>query len=133
MQVLSIFSAGKYYDVTGEGYEPDGDFFDAEENLIRPSNVTELEEMLTFSAICNDALLVKNEKGHGIQGTPTEGALAVVAQKAEINKQRFIDEGGEIIHAFPFDSSRKLMSVVVKHKDGQSFGYRQRCARYYFE
>jgi Ca2+-transporting ATPase len=52
---------------------------------------------------------------------PTEGALAVAAAKANISKQGLMDEGAEFIHSFPFDSTRKLMSIVVKTKEGQHY------------
>jgi len=121
MQVLSIYSGGHYFDVTGEGYEPVGGFLDQDGEAVDPHSIDELNYFLRMSAACNDALLVNREGVHGIQGTPTEGALAVAAAKAGITRQGLIEGGTEIIHSFPFDSSRKLMSVVLKAQDGNYY------------
>ena len=121
MQVLSIYSGGHYFDVTGEGYEPEGNFLDSEGEVVDPLSIDELNYFLRMSAACNDALLVNRDGVHGIQGMPTEGALAVVAAKAGITRQGLLEGGTEIIHSFPFDSSRKLMSIVLKAQDGHYY------------
>jgi Ca2+-transporting ATPase len=121
MQVLSIFSGGHSFDVTGEGYEPEGQFLNADGEAVDPQSIDELNYFLRMSAACNDALLVIRDGVHGIQGTPTEGALAVVAAKAGITRKGLIEDGAEIIHSFPFDSSRKLMSIVIRALDGNYY------------
>jgi Ca2+-transporting ATPase len=121
MQVLSIFSGGHSFDITGEGYEPEGRFLDSNGEEVDPQSIDELNYFLRMSAACNDALLVNRDGIHGIQGTPTEGALAVVAAKAGITKKGLVEAGTEIIHSFPFDSSRKLMSIVIRALDGNYY------------
>jgi Ca2+-transporting ATPase len=121
MQVLSIYSGGRYFDVTGEGYIPEGQFLDENGEPVDPNTIDELNYFLRMSAGCNDASLVNRDGVAGIQGTPTEGALAVAAAKAGITQQKLIDEGAELIHSFPFDSSRKLMSIVIKGRDGNHY------------
>ena len=121
MQVLSIYSGGDYYDVSGEGYDPSGVFTNEAGEEVNPSDIDDLRYLLEMSAGCNDALLVEREGVHTIQGMPTEGALTVAAAKANITKQGLLDDGAEFIHSFPFDSTRKLMSVVIKTKEGQHY------------
>ena len=121
MQVLSIYSGGHYFDVTGEGYDPSGFFTNEAGEKVDPNDIDELRYLLQMSAGCNDALMIEREGIHTIQGMPTEGALTVVAAKANITKQGLLDDGAEFIHSFPFDSTRKLMSVVVKTNDGQHY------------
>ena len=121
MQVLSIYSGGHYFDVSGEGYDPTGFFTNEAGEKVEPNDIDELRYLLEMSAGCNDALLIEREGVHTIQGMPTEGALAVAAAKADITKQALMDEGAQFIHSFPFDSTRKLMSVVVKTNDGQHY------------
>ncbi len=121
MQTLSVFVAGKYYDISGNGYAPKGEFKD--ENL-QVCKVTENEELLKFlqiSAICSDAQSIKEKGIYSIIGTPTEGAVSVVAAKAGIEKQKMLQEGFEVIHTFAFDSARKLMSVVIKTPQNKYF------------
>lgn len=121
MQVMSIYTGGRYFDVTGEGYRPEGQFLDENGNPVDPNTIDQLHYFLRMSAGCNDASLVNRDGVPGIQGTPTEGALAVVAAKAGITKQTLIDDGSKLIHSFPFDSSRKLMSIVIQGRDGKHY------------
>jgi Ca2+-transporting ATPase len=68
---------------------------------------------LTIGIWCNNAKLeapIKHDERWRILGDPTEGALIVAAKKA--GRER--DSGHMIIHEIPFDSRRKLMSVVTK-------------------
>jgi len=117
MQVLSIFSAGEYFHVSGEGYEPKGSFTDDLKNEIDPKENKNLHRLLEISAICNESQIAQEDGVHTIIGTPTEGAVAVAASKAGLDKDEMLKNGMEIIHTFAFDSERKLMSVVVKTTD----------------
>lgn len=125
MQVLSIYTAGKYFNVSGQGYNPTGHFTDESANKVDAALHPELSIMLKVSAACNDALLVHNpdkkDNEYSIQGMPTEGALVVAAAKAGITKQQLLDDGAQIISSFPFDSSRKLMSAVVQGLNGKHY------------
>jgi len=114
MQVLSTFVAGKYYDISGRGYEPKGVFKDESAKVCQINDNEELLKFLQISAICSDAQIIKEGTAYSIIGTPTEGALSVAAAKAGIEKQKMLQEGFEMIHTFAFDSARKLMSVVIK-------------------
>lgn len=117
MQVLSIFAGGKYYSVSGEGYEPQGSFYDESKNKIEPREDKSLFKLLEVSALCSDSQIVEEDGVHTIIGTPTEGAVVVAATKAGLDKGEMLKNGIQIIHTFAFDSTRKLMSVVVKTAD----------------
>ena len=121
MQVLSIYAAGKYYDISGTGYETEGTFYDENKNEVNPKDDEDLYKLLQISAICNDAQIVSQEGTSAIIGTPTEGAVAVVAAKAEISKDAMLENGTQIIHSFAFDSARKIMSLVIKTADEKYF------------
>ena len=61
--------------------------------------------------LCNNASFGRGEKKHNIIGDPTEAALLVSAAKAGISSDaKRLDE-------LPFDSERKLMSVLVNAKE----------------
>lgn len=55
-----------------------------------------------------------------LDGDPTEGALLISALKAGYS-QAGLEEQFKRIQEFPFDSGRKMMTVIVKDKQGQSF------------
>jgi len=121
MQVLSIYAGGEYYSVSGKGYEPKGSFSDESQNEIDPTKNENLHKLLEISALCNDSQIVQEDGVHSIIGTPTEGAVAVAASKAGLQKEKMIADGVEILHTFAFDSKRKLMSVVAKTADGKYY------------
>lgn len=100
MTVKEIYFSNKNYQVSGTGYEKEG-VFSFSGNKIDP---VELKLLLDTGLICNDAVF----EGDKLLGDPTEGALLVVAAKAGIeNKLKRVKE-------IPFNSSRKMMSVVVE-------------------
>jgi len=119
MQVMALWAADKRWEITGQGFEPIGVFQNAEGFETDPESDKDLKDTLMISAICNDATLVEKDGQYSIQGNPTEGALVVAAAKVGITRQRMADEGYEVVEQFPFDSTRKMMSVIVKLPDGE--------------
>ncbi|GMR05809.1 MAG: calcium-translocating P-type ATPase, SERCA-type [Gammaproteobacteria bacterium] len=118
MQVMALWAADKRWEVSGQGFEPVGAFLDADGGEIDPETDRDLKDTLMISAICNDATLIEKNGQYSVQGNPTEGALVVAAAKAGITRERISEEGYEVVQRFPFDSTRKMMSVIVKLPDG---------------
>jgi len=79
-----------------------------------------LLQALTIGARCNNARLVSLDDAWQVVGDPTEGALLVAALKARIDPQ---DAGERVVLEVPFDSERKMMSVVPQRPDGQAVVY----------
>lgn len=108
MTVKAIITADKNYRVQGNSYEPTGEILvenDATTAEMRPGSV--LETYLRTIDLCNDSQLMRNEQGHwGITGWPTEGALKVLAAKANLPA---IDT--ELRSKIPFDSQYKYMAT----------------------
>jgi Ca2+-transporting ATPase len=115
MTVKKVFAAGKWHEVTGQGYNPSGEFLDNG----KPASVGEgpLKTLLLCGALCNDALLEEDwkedEQTWKIIGDPTEGALVVAAAKAGID-QELLAKKYERVYEIPFDSDRKLMTTIIK-------------------
>lgn len=115
MTVKKVFAAGKWHDVTGQGYNPSGEYLDNG----KPASVGEgpLKTLLSCGALCNDAILEEDlkedEQTWKIIGDPTEGALVVAAAKAGIDKE-LLAEKYERVYEIPFDSERKLMTTINK-------------------
>lgn len=128
MTVKKLWSGGKVWTVSGTGYEPKGEFYENEKQL--DVNIEKaLLQLLTFGALCNNAKIVTKEVKEGlltkpklqytIDGDPTEGALVVSAHKAGIELENILNEY-RVVEEFPFESTRKLMSVIVERKrDGK--------------
>ena len=103
MTVINIYADGEEHEITGSGYEPEGDVQG------KPP-----EMLFRIAALCNDAKLIKDHHRWGIIGDPTEGCLLTAARKAGIDEQALrkqhprTDEIG-------FDSTRKMMTTMHRH------------------
>lgn len=75
---------------------------------IKASLTEEEKMMLSLFALCTDAKIVKEQNGEKRIGDPTE--LALLDANNQYGKVSQLERVGEI----PFDSNRKMMSVIVK-------------------
>ncbi|MBS4189165.1 calcium-translocating P-type ATPase, SERCA-type [Bacillus sp. FJAT-49705] len=119
MTVTHLWSGGKEWLVDGVGYEPRGNFF-RNEYQVELKNEKPLQQLLMFGMLCNHAEIKQKDNEYFIDGDPTEGALLVAAMKAGYNRSALLSQY-QIIKEFPFDSIRKMMSIVVKDKHGKQF------------
>ena len=128
MTVVKLWTEGKKIEVTGIGYEPDGKFLFDEKPMLPERNVG-MRKMLEIGALCNNARLMEEASGKklllrkdrtewNVVGDPTEGALIVASAKAGIT-DAVISAKWDRVKEFPFDSERKMMSVVAKQHHGQ--------------
>lgn len=119
MTVTHLWSGGKVWRVDGIGYEPQGKFYQYD----KPIDVKDekpLQQLLMFGMLCNHSEIKQKDKEYVIDGDPTEGALLVAAMKGGYNRTALLSQYS-IIKEFPFDSSRKMMSVIVKDHNGRQF------------
>ena len=63
--------------------------------------------------LCNKADLVGKGEQFVLDGDPTEGAMFVAALKARLSKEQ-LQERFTIVKEFPFHSTRKMISVIIK-------------------
>lgn len=114
MTVQRVFADGGWFSVTGSGYEPTGDFL-AGDHKVDPNRRPALKSLIEIAGTCNNAAMVEvdvdGRKDYAVQGDPTEGALLVMAKKAGFAEP---DAVYRRIEELPFDSDRKLMSVLVQ-------------------
>jgi Ca2+-transporting ATPase len=118
MAVQLIYVDGQWIEVSGEGYMPQGEFSQHGQILNPESNQT-LTWHLRIGALCNDALLAREEQCCSIFGDPTEGALVVAAAKAGLDKEKL-----EIAHPrldeIPFQSERQYMATLHPRDGGRT-------------
>ncbi|OLS42047.1 calcium-translocating P-type ATPase, SERCA-type [Bacillus sp. MRMR6] len=119
MTVTHLWSGGNTWTVEGVGYQPTGAFY-RNDQVVQPREEKALQQMLIFGMICNHSDVVAKDDDYILDGDPTEGALLVSAMKAGLNRPNLLDEF-TIIREFPFDSTRKMMSMHVKDKHGRHF------------
>ncbi|WP_442599444.1 calcium-translocating P-type ATPase, SERCA-type [Neobacillus sp. D3-1R] len=119
MTVTHLWTGGKTWTVDGVGYEPKGTFLRNDKEVdIR--NEKAVQQLLMFGILCNHANLMVKEEEFVLDGDPTEGALLVSAMKAGFDRNRLLKQY-QIIKEFPFDSSRKMMSIIVRDSNGKEF------------
>ncbi|RNA69654.1 cation-translocating P-type ATPase [Alteribacter keqinensis] len=119
MTVTTLYSDGTLWNVTGSGFQPLGDFYLGEKR-IDPVKEKPLWQLLTFGMLCNNAQLKETKDGvYAVDGDPTEGALLAAARKAGVSKSS-LEKLYTVEKEFPFDSGRKMMSVIVKNKETNS-------------
>jgi P-type Ca2+ transporter type 2C len=119
MTVTHLWSGEKTWTVDGTGYTPTGQFY-RENKVIDIKNEKALQQLLMFGILCNHASLVVKDEEYVLDGDPTEGALLVSAMKAGFDRNNLLKQY-EIIREFPFDSSRKMMSIIVRDGSGKEF------------
>ena len=111
MTVKRVWTFEREMSVTGEGYDSGGDFLSGSKKM-DVSRFPDVQKALKAGLLCNDAF-----SGREHVGDPTELALLVSARKAGIHDSRgSIKRIGEV----PFDSERKMMSVLYETKDSDA-------------
>ncbi len=110
-----VLGAGENLKVTGEGWEPTGDFCREDCNL-SPLEDPMLGKLVHIAAICNNAKVFKEEERYRIMGDPTEAALAVLAEKAGLKEDIFKEEK---IDDMPFDSELKYRASLAETEGGK--------------
>ncbi|MFH8080462.1 MAG: cation-transporting P-type ATPase [Candidatus Aenigmatarchaeota archaeon] len=103
--------------VSGSGYLPEGEFF-IKNKKIDPKKDERLLMLIKAGVICNNAILKNYTGNYWVMGSPLEGALLVLAKKANIEIEKN-DEN--LIFEIPFDSERKMMTVAYKDKENFIF------------
>jgi P-type Ca2+ transporter type 2C len=115
MTVREAWTFGNRVKVTGNGYEPIGEFRTISGELIHALD-GDLGYLLRGGMLCNNAKLIhEHDKAWDILGDPTEAALVVAAAKANITPE---SERYTYPRTFelPFDSRRKRMSTIHQHE-----------------
>jgi Ca2+-transporting ATPase len=111
MTVRRVFGGGKFVDVSGAGYAPQGGFNPASD---KPS----LNLLFTGGILCNDSTLLEADGQWSIKGDPTEAALVVLAAKAGLGCAETREQYPRI-EEFPFSSDRKRMTTIHRFEDGK--------------
>ncbi|WP_410511614.1 calcium-translocating P-type ATPase, SERCA-type [Paenibacillus sp. BR2-3] len=142
MTVTRLWSGGRILEVTGEGYAPLGQVLEKGKPVDLKHDQS-LRRLLQVGALCNNAEIHEtfpsettgkrkakskgNETDKGqsdtgvwaLKGDPTEGALVALSAKMGLTAQALAVSYTRD-KEFPFDSERKLMSVIVSHPGGRT-------------
>src|SRR5499426_3798817 len=115
MMVASAVTAESAYQVTGDGYAPEGKV----KTDGRPAGKQPVLDLMgRVSMLCNDAELFEEDGAWKLEGDPTEGALYPFATKLGIDRQAE-QIAYPRIDAIPFESEHKFMATLHKAADGK--------------
>ncbi|RJP32589.1 MAG: cation-transporting P-type ATPase [Actinobacteria bacterium] len=128
MTVRSLWTPWVEVSVAGVGYAPEGEFLASgngngkgeKQKKLSREEMARLDMALKAAVLCNNSRLVEGEeKGtYKIIGDPTEGALLVLGGKGGVDPGEAVGNSKRIAE-LPFDSARKMMSVIYEEKGGK--------------
>lgn len=109
MTVQSVITRDDTFDVSGTGYEPEGEITLNGEK-VDFSERKALTKLIDVFYYCNDASLGLDENSEHwiVKGDPTEGALIALYDKADLNELHI-----RRVSTIPFDSEYKYMAILV--------------------
>src|SRR5262249_41922782 len=114
MMVVSAVTADAHYQVSGDGYAPEGEVT----RDGKPAGADPVLELLgRVSLLCNDAELFQHEGAWKVEGDPTEGALYPFATKLGMDRQTE-QAASPRVGAILFESEHKFMATVHRSADG---------------
>src|SRR5215468_10466595 len=116
MMVVSAATAELQYQITGNGYAPEGEVNENGKPADKKDPVLGL--LGRVSMLCNDAELFQQEGLWKVEGDPTEGALYPFATKLGMDRQAE-QAAYPRIDAIPFESEHKFMATLHKSADGK--------------
>ena len=111
MTVVKVFLDGNDYNVEGVGYALEGKIVDNSGKELSVTYENYLKRFLESCMFCNNSNVSRMNDGTKdthVVGDPTEISLKVLAMKMGL------DTTSEKLFEIPFDSDRKMMSVVSK-------------------
>jgi magnesium-transporting ATPase (P-type) len=114
MTVKKMATFEHEFDVTGDGYCPEGEIQISEDKSIQ-----DFEQLLRIGVLCNNSSIEQENGRWFVKGDPTEGALLTVARKYPSFVENLTEWKRE--YEVPFDSDRGMMTVACRqtpeHKD----------------
>jgi len=123
MTAVRLWCDGETFEITGDGYKPEGKFIHEEDHLDFSQHPA-VTTILWAGLLANDALLEASGRNddqltYRMVGDPTEGAFIVAAAKAGIWRES-MEQAYPRIAENPFDSARKTMSTLHRVEDASS-------------
>ncbi len=126
MTIRKIFTLDEgTFSVSGEGWEPEGRFYQQEDQDIIPMEKESLKKLLYIGASCNSSQILKEEdkESYKVIGSPTEASLLVLAKKAGIKRDALFDKFKQE-DEIPFSTKLKYRASlfsVVEQEDKELF------------
>jgi len=122
MTARQLVTTNNHYLISGEGYEPHGDFRRKGERqpiaLEALGEDPELVHACRIALVCNDANLTRDNNRWQLHGDPTEGALYVLALKFGLTAEQAQQQWPRL-DTLPFESEKRYMAVSHTTENGE--------------
>lgn len=115
MTVKNVFDGKKNYQVSGTGYEINGEI--TCQGLQQNDNQS-LQQLLMAGLLCNEASYYFKDEKLVIEGDPTEAALLIAAEKSGLSQEK-VREKYPMLAMLPFESERGMMASLHSDSDEQ--------------
>ena len=109
MTVTTLLVAGERYELSGEGYAPEGELL-REGARFDAAGAPSVEECLRAGALCNDTRIAREGGEVKVEGDPTEAALLVGAEKLGLVGAAL--EAWPRLDVVPFESEHMYMATL---------------------
>ncbi len=113
MTVKKVYTFERVYEVTGTGYDPNGDFL-IDGISVQGADIS-LDLTLLIGMLCNESEAYLENGVWKISGDPTEGALIISAKKRGFDPEK-VKQEYRLIDIVPFESERGYMATVHENK-----------------
>ncbi|MFO8024498.1 cation-transporting P-type ATPase [Thiohalophilus sp.] len=121
MIARNVVTANQNYEISGDGYEPYGDFC-LDQKSVEVESDPILSELSRAALLCNDARVEKVDEQWQLNGDPTEGALVAMGMKAGL-EPTYQSEQWPRDDAIPFESEHRFMATLHHDHAGHGFIY----------
>ena len=118
MMVASVAVTGHLFSFDGNGYDPEGAVWLAD-NRVNGLDHLLLAELARAAASCNDASLHSREGFWTVEGDPMEGALLALAGKVGVDVRKELSARTRT-DQIPFDSRHKFMATLHHDHPGHA-------------
>ena len=110
MTVKAIYDGHHSCEVTGSGYEPEGELYCEWESTDRATQ-ERMSHIARIGMLCNESNLIEENGEFKVDGDPTEAALHVAAMKAGLDREREKALYPQL-SIIPFESERGFMATL---------------------
>jgi P-type Ca2+ transporter type 2C len=115
MTVRQVYDGRKLYEITGGGYNPEGEILE-EGRPVKAAADPQLSLLFRIGLLCNESKVIEEGGVYKVDGDPTEGALIVAAMKAGLNLEEEREKYPQLF-IIPFESERGFMATLHRDED----------------
>ncbi|MFP4633732.1 MAG: cation-translocating P-type ATPase [Candidatus Aenigmatarchaeota archaeon] len=119
MTVKSVWFDEEFFEVTGLGYEPEGEMIRDNGEPVEEEDIQRMDFMFRAATMASEGDIHppdENNPNWYPMGDPTEAALVTLSEKMGVHSPEE-DEKVPELKQFPFDSERKRMSSLREFQD----------------